>query len=294
MRIAVNNGYYNTKAKYGEKEIIYPTRAQLNIDAGNYIEIDGKRYEIGAGDKDIVSTKDSSLISKLCTLYAISSFVPDRSHVFLVSALPINQYISKQARELYREVYAGKRFEVGWNGEYKTFTIDDCLVYMEGGAVVAAKPQFFKNKAIGVVDIGGYTINNAIFDNQKLVKDSYMSLDLGMYILERKIADIISQKTGSYVKEYQVKYLIETQSELTKSIVDQIIADHLLLLKQSLIEKGWERYMPLYFTGGGALILKEHIQRVFGVQAICEDCIYDTVRGLDKVGEMYAKMYKHN
>lgn len=292
MRIAVNNGYYNTKAKYGVQEIIYPTRAQLNIDASNYIEIDGKKYEIGTGDKDIVSAKDSSIVSKLCTLYAIATFVPTGSHVFLVSALPINQYISKKTRDQYRDAYAGERFEVGFGGQCKEFTIDDCLVYMEGGAVVAAKPQLFKKKAIGVIDIGGYTINNAIFDNQALVKDSYMSLDLGMYILERKIADSVSQQLGSYIKEYQVKYLIESEAPAIKSVVDQIITDHLLVLKQSLLEKGWDKYLPLYFTGGGAITLKNHIAMVFGQQAICEDCIFDTVRGLDKVGELYEKMHK--
>lgn len=288
---AVNSGFYNTKIKIGDVLTVYPTRVQENLDAvENSLEIDGVLYEIGRGRKDLENSKDLSLVHRLCTIYAIASLVEDTSKIHLVVALPINLYMDHTFREKYKQSFVkNPDYDVICNGVPVKFSIDKITVYMEGASAVLSNPTFFTNNLVGLIDIGGYNINCAIFDNQQILMDTKCCLDYGMYKCEREIMDELSNTGNGYVKDYEIRYIFDSKEEDISSIVHSVLANHLSYLKQQLVSKGWNLKggtLQLFATGGGSVTASSFIKEYFPGIVVSKTALYDNVLGLHIIGEV--------
>lgn len=284
--ICQNTGSYNRKTKISlTEEFIKPTlaqRSELKIDIDNSIVIAGKKYSIGEGARDIQSRVDSE-IHRVCTIYDILHHSKDGDSVNIMLALPPNYYLNRPYREQYKKLLDNVLVaEV--NGVKKMVFVEHVEVYMECAAAYLEYTSRY-NGPVGIINFGGNTIIGIIFVDGKIVKESIVTLDLGMLKIERELIDSFNiNNTGWNVQHYEIKGLMK---DTDNKIVESVVEKYMIQLKNSLLEKKWNLgRIPLIASGGGALDMKENITRVFGNVEIKKDCVFDDVRGLWKVGEV--------
>lgn len=284
MLICINAGYYNTKVKTLNGEYIHESKIQKNDDAGRYIVIDNEKYEIGEGVRDI-GNKDRNDVHMYCTLYNILKRAKHFDRVNLMLALPMSTYLNKNYREEYKNKFAGQSFNYAVDGEFKSVIVNDATVCMEGAAAMLLHRQQYQG-AVGMIDIGGNTVNCAVFKDGKILLDTVTTLDLGMIKLERALIDELNIRKGLNVQSYEVETFIGSKD----SVVVKVINKHLEEIRQRLLEKKWNvGHLPLVATGGGASDLRDYLPKYFGRVHTSDNPVLDNVRGLWLAGQVIYK-----
>lgn len=286
--MAINVGYYNCKIKNSSKECLIETRIQENDDAEKYIDIMGTRYEVGEGIRDL-SFKTDSKVQDVVTKYAILSNCENGDIVTVVVALPMAVYLKKENREKYRNrILAIGNLSTLVGGKLKNVTIKEVIVYMEGAAAMLEHQKRYKGKAVGLIDIGGNTINCAIFRDGKIQKETITQLDLGMIKLERRIIDTLNSNHSLNIQDYEIKDVLTDVKFSTE--VRKMQDSHIDLLKQRLLEKKWNvEFTELLATGGGSADLSQSLRDKFRNIFISDSPVYDNVRGMYLVGSALSK-----
>lgn len=284
MILALNCGFYNTKAKKAEGRVMHATRVQENENGSRTLILKDTAYEIGAGSRDL-SDKQLSKVHTICTKYNILKHGDIDTD--LVVALPMSHYLNKTYREKYSNNLLGVH-EGYVDGAYKQVNVLRCTVYAEGAAAYLPYKSVLKDRSVGILDIGGATINCIIYERGQLRRDTITTLDLGMLRLERTLIDELNILKGWNVQDYEVRDII--QNGECKEIIDRCIYSHLNLIKQRLIEKQWNiNRLTMFCTGGGASQLKDHLKGCFSGAVVSETGIWDNVEGLWLVGgELYG------
>lgn len=282
-----NTGSYNRKTKTVFGECIKPTRVQLNIDASNYIVIDGQKYEVGEGVRDIQNRMDSE-VHRICTIYDILKHSKNLDTINLMMLLPANYYLNKSYRDQYRKLL-GKVVTGEVDGENKTVFIQNTEIYMEGAAAYLLHKNRYKGRSVGVLEIGGNTINGMVFVDGKVVIDSIITLDLGTIKVERELIDLLNTKhPGWNVQEYELPELMTNTDE--RDVVDKIMIKYVSLIKSALLEKKWNlQRIEMLATGGGAKLFDPYLKGTFNNVYVAEDGVWDNVRGLWLAGQVIFK-----
>lgn len=286
--ICQNTGSYNRKTKTIFGEFIKPTqmqRIELNVDVENCICIGDKKYSVGEGVRDIQSRVDSE-VHKICTMYDILDHSKNLDRVDVMLALPANYFLNREYRDKYKGIL-GKVISGEINGEYKTVFINRVEVYMEGAAAYLLHKDKYKGP-VGLIDVGGNTINAMIFIDGKIVKESIVTMDLGMLKIERELIDTLNTKhPGWNVQSYEVKGLLNDAGD---RVVSMLLDKYALQIKGALLEKKWNiGRIPVIATGGGASDLEVPLKTVFGNVNIVSDGVFDNVRGMWSVGRTLFK-----
>ncbi len=286
MALIVNCGFYNTKIKIGNKRIVFPTRVQESEDGSKTLILNDISYEIGVGSRDI-SDKQLSLVHNVCTQYSILKYA-NKPKIEVVVALPFNLYLNKEYRENYKRKIIGVHRGIV-DGLETEVIVKDCTVFAEGAAAYLPYKSSLKNEVVGILDIGGNTINCMIYDRGNLLKNTVSTLDLGMIKLERKIIDTLNIRTGWNVQEYEVKEIIERGEY--KTVVDECISKHIRDIKQRLLEKKWNiDRITLFATGGGSQQIQEQLEKEFKNIIVSSNGLWDNLEGMSIVGdEIYGK-----
>lgn len=279
--IAVNSGNYSTKAKSKTREIIFRTKVQENIDAKRYVLINGIKYEIGEGEIDIDNLKHNSLTHTLCTLHAISTLHSEYD-ICLVVCLPINQFKNKKLRVVYGEHLKGV-YEIETEKGKDRFNVKEVIVYMEGAAALLAHAEIYRNRLINVVDIGGYNVNAAQFDNLHMVHGTETDLDLGAYNIKSNIMQDLNKTFNYHLKEYELEYILNNPTQEQAEIINKHHEKFINKLRNELKRRGYNLSLnDFLFTGGCSFDLEKHIRSNFPKS--CIGTVFDTVRGLYQVG----------
>jgi len=286
MILALNVGYYNTKVKSINGREIHATRVQEGADGSKTLVIQDTSYEIGIGNRDITD-KQANDICKICTHYNILKH-SNGSNIELVVALPINKFLDRAYRERFRYGLMGEYIGIV-NGMDRLAKVTNCTVFAEGTAAYLPYKNIFKDKVVGVIDIGGNTVNAMIYSYGELQKDTITTLDTGVIKLERSLIDELNVRRGWNVQEYELREIIEGNEAL--GVVDKLANKHIKDIKQMLLEKKWKLdRISLFFTGGGSLYLKKYIELNFKHVTISNNALWDNVDGLWLAGGVvYAK-----
>ncbi len=282
--ICQNTGSYNRKTKTEVGEFIGETRVQLNPDARNYIIHDDEKYEIGSGSRDVQS-RSQNATHLICTKYDILRHSNNHDVLNLMTTLPAKYYLNKEYREHYKSLLKrGISAEI--NGRTKSVDIYDTEIYMEGAAAYLVYKKVLKDYIVGLIDIGGDTINGMVFANGKLQKETITTLDLGTIKIEREIIDTLNTKfSGWNVQDYELKNIF--QDDELKGIVGSICNRYVDELRKRLLEKKWNLERSLIFaTGGGSNLLEPYIKQNFKKVIISENGVFDNVRGLWIAGQV--------
>lgn len=264
--VCINNGYANTKVKIGKEEHIFKSatrEAQLEYD--NIVDVNGRSLVVGEGEVDVDLNKTSSETQIACIKHALNLSRLKETNV--ITAMPVNSYLNKQAREEYKEMFKSIR------------GIKDVTVYMEGMAAMLSDYGWYKNKLVCLLDIGGLTINSMLIDNCNLVPGTAFSMQLGTIILENRIRKALEQNSLCNVPSYQIKYL--TQSHEAMNVLREYVKE----IKQSLKKANYPTHIDYRLTGGGSLEYQTFLKAQFNAY-LSQDAIWENVRGLHIVGGM--------
>lgn len=294
--IYVNSGYYNTKYSCDGVYKIMESKAQINDCANRYLVIEDEKLEVGVGKRDI-NTKDNNLLNHYLTIYSILDFCNAEDEVNILLALPYHQYINVELREKYKNSLSSKALEYNINGVKKKVLVDRCEVYLEGAsAMLNAKQQEeykdkFDDNIIGLIDIGGNTILCMIFDNGKLIKKTIVQINSSMLVLETNIINNINSKLSTYYQDYEFKRLLKSDDTIIKDIIENRVSVFIDNLIYELRVNQWNdiRNIPLFFTGGGSIILKPYLEIEFPNAIFSDDALFDNVKGLEIVGKVAFK-----
>ena len=210
-------------------------------------------------DKGSSSDKSKNNVSMLCTEYNILKY--GDSNTNLAVALPFNLFLNRQYRAQYEAMLCGTHTGVV-DGEHKEVVVNKCIVYAEGASAYLNYKSVLNDKLIGILDIGGNTINCMLYDHGKIIKDSITTLDLGMIKLEREIRDSLNIAHGWNLQSYEVRDILEKGE--CKDVTSRITREHLAKVKNELIEKKWNiDRLTLFCTGGGSQTLKQELDSNF-------------------------------
>ena len=283
--VELNVGYYNTKWLCNGVHNTFETRVQKSISAHqNYIIYKGVKYEVGQGQRSI-ERRDDNFVHLLCTYYAVSSQCNDGDHIVLLVALPMGHYLNDLFRNEYiSSIKKNNPLICEVNGAVKRVYIEDVVCYMEGASAVLSNPGVFMGKACGMIDIGGNTVNCAIFNNCNLLSETVTMLDLGTIKMEKQIIDNINLLNGWNVQDYELNYLVHSEDPIVKSVISSVYSNNVRDIKNKLLEKKWGLgSLPIFFTGGGSLVLSKYIQENFTNYVISKNCLFDNLDGLTVV-----------
>jgi len=298
-KVFVDCGNSSTKAQCilpnGEiVRVIIPTLASKGSDkvgqVGYVIEdFEGESYVVGDENKTVntnVMLSKMDMTHKLSTLTAIHQLVDNGAVVELSVGLPIHTYYNAEHRKEYIEFYSQhENLTLTINGVEKSFSL----------AKVKAKPEsvghvfnFPTEGLIGVIDIGYTTIDGAVFKDCSPLVDTVFSLIDGANPFKTVVRDSLNKELLLNIQPYQLdeilsKGLYGSKSQQADEIISKCKKEYLKKIVNEMLKHGWEiQTLPIVFTGGGSLLLKDMIEQI-DTFIVSDNCIFDNLDGFTEM-----------
>lgn len=303
--IAIDNGYWNTKVYDGENNIIFRSKVEKSKRIFNFnntyaVYYDNEDYLVGEGatQTDLQIDKTLNPLHKICTYTALGLLSNFNITEFnLVLGYPLTYFAS------YKDTFADYIIEdckrnpivIEIDGELKRFIINDILVLPQGVGALYINPLQYENETIGIIDIGGLTINGVLFQNLNVVKDSIFTIQKGMFNLSATIIRELQMCKGIDLKDYELPYVLQNGytdihnkpapeiDEFIKSIIDKQTYDIVNIAKQN----DWSLKTNIVLTGGGSKLLEPFIKKYLPNTKISSQPIWDNVEGFYNLGGEY-------
>lgn len=263
---------------------------------GFIVEYDGKVYAVGdiANSDDSLTSNQNSKndqIHKITTLTAIACSVNNDDNVCAAIGCPIEIYPNKENRERYlNNILPSGRVDIKINGVEKRFIIVKKMVIPEAMGILYTNPVLFKDKLVGIIDIGGLNVNTAVVNDLKLLADKCFTNKLGRRSIEnelRKYVEDIYESSFSaaeidiYIRQGYVTDSIDPVKEKKSGeFISGVLDEHFVSILKDCSRHEWNlRNMDLVFVGGGSIIFKDRIRLAFPKAIIAEDANYANVEG---------------
>lgn len=281
MITIIDLGNYNIKY-LGESSGVFSSKYHTNFEpnetAFERIEVNGKKYFIGVGSYSLEYTKANKECLIPQVLYAIGQANNGNNITTdLCVLLPIEQMPKK---EEIINLLQKKFFRCEINGKTVNIRIEKCLVLPE-----CQTARFSLENPSGdllLLDIGSRTLNFAAYSNNKLNING--TARIGIINLYEKIMTIENAKGNDYVLSD-----IETQIRRGKIVVpDEVYVEFFRELLNAIKTKVSIQKYDVVFLGGGALVLKEIIQKIDGVE-IHDNPVFASVLGALEVAKELLK-----
>lgn len=281
MITIIDLGNYNIKYLGESKGVfssLYHTNFEPNETAFERIEVNGKKYFIGVGSYSLEYTKANKECLIPQVLYAIGQANNGNNITTdLCVLLPIEQMPKK---EEIINLLQKRFFRCEINGKTVNIRIEKCLVLPE--CQTARFSLESPSEDLLLLDIGSRTLNFAAYSNNKLNING--TARLGIINLYEKIMTIENAKGNDYVLSD-----IETQIRRGKIVVpDEVYVEFFRELLNAIKTKVSIQKYDVVFLGGGALVLKEIIQKIEGVE-IHNNPIFASVLGALEVAKELLK-----
>jgi plasmid segregation protein ParM len=291
--VSADAGKYLLKFLYGKERISFRTKMEVDPTFGKFntgdsynIDFNGKKYLVGNGatESDYDTTK-LKLLHKLC-IYTAIGLMCDNHDIRLISGCPISEFFNEEFRNKYIQYFMeDKNVSISINGENKKFCIKEVNVFPESIGIIFRNPEFYFDKLVGVIDIGGLNSNGAIYESLKPRKESIFTINEGGNMINSKITRELNIKLGSNYHDYEIPYLMENQDKEIRAIIDFVMKGHITKIIETAKKYDWNiNRMPIYFTGGGSLLLNKYIKELLPSAIISKDPIWDNVEGFNYMG----------
>lgn len=281
MITIIDLGNYNIKYLGESKGVfssLYHTNFEPNETAFERIEVNGKKYFIGVGSYSLEYTKANKECLIPQVLYAIGQANNGNNITTdLCVLLPIEQMPKK---EEIINLLQKKFFRCEINGKTVNIRIEKCLVLPE--CQTARFSLENPSEDLLLLDIGSRTLNFAAYSNNKLNING--TARIGIINLYEKIMTIENAKGNDYVLSD-----IETQIRRGKIVVpNEVYISFFKELLNAIKTKVSIQKYDVVFLGGGALVLKEIIQKIDGVE-IHDNPVFASVLGALEVAKELLK-----
>lgn len=275
MITIIDLGNFNIKylgEQMGIFSSMYHTNFEPNESAFNRIEVGGKKYFIGIGNYSLEYTKTNKECLIPQVLYAVSKANNGNNITTdLCLLLPIEQIPKKEeVIQLLQKRFFGCEI----NRKTMNIRIEKVIVLPE--CQVARYSLDKASDDILLLDIGSRTLNFAGYSNGNLVVNG--TSRIGIINLYEQIMTIENAKGNDYVLSD-----IEPQIRRKKIVVEEQIYSHFVKeLLNSIKTKVSINKFDVVFLGGGALVLKDIIEKINSV-SIHNEPIYGSLLGASVV-----------
>lgn len=284
--IAVDLGWGNLNGYDGVTDFVCPATFAERVDkleVGHQLVCDFKKYLIGDPTTAYSRGMKKELIQHQLMMYlATANYVNNGDHVNLVVSCPVDIYLNKVARVSFKKFLNSKKeVNVNVDGIDKKFFIDKLEVMSEGAGIMYRHPEQFSDKTVGIIDIGAGTINFLYTNDLNIIRDQSFSEVIGIHRLRTNIRDVL-RKNGIIVNEIEVDELLKNNQY--SDIIAPVIDSYVNKIYKSINDRGWSKHVPIYFTGGGTILLKDKIVDKFSNSTISETPLIDNVYGNYQIG----------
>ena len=280
MKIAVDLGNRNIKIAYkkGDKVQFDSFQARFTIEeqqdysSAEVVEIEGVKYCIEQGNYDFEFNKTEK--NYLPFLLNAISRVTDDEEVEIMMGAPA-EHVSG-LREKFKEQLLGKEINYKYKGRDRKVKINNLGIIGEGFATYFAIPSAVRNVNgnLGIIDIGGRTVNVATFINGK--QDKVCTLNFGMMDLKNNLLKELKKSGKDYdintVENLLANGKLNIDDKEKEQIIRKIIND-IKLYKIDIDLYSW------FITGGGAVDIGDMLDEYFGKDSIIKDSLYTNVLG---------------
>jgi plasmid segregation protein ParM len=255
----------STVRRMREDEVLLEQKTVLEYQGTKWIV--GEKGECAA---DLYKAKHHHTLLLILVMLAKRS--PDAD---LVTGLPIGLYAGQ--KEEMKRLLDGKCFDVKLNDVPMRIKINHAEVFPEAAGAFYSQSQY--QDAL-VVDIGGLSIDCALFQHKKLIKSSTYAL--GMMKLYRSIANNLNAKYGLNFDEWDVERVIKDglyiDGEKVDLNADGLIKEHVQELKKNICYEYDLRAIPTVLLTGGAA---EWLHPYLGIK---QSCIMDRGQFSNAIG----------
>lgn len=304
--ITVDAGKFQTKGLHGSNGVRFRTKMeevdnniQVNVNNNNHhIQWDGKHYVIGDSARYVdYNVSKHKLQHKLATYIACTELIKDKatSPVNFMVLSPLALYTNIQAREGFRQFILNNnkaKFEL--NGKEVELEINDVTIFAEAIGVPMSNVNKFKNKTVGLFDIGGLNVNGVVIKDMKPVKDTHFTENLGSLIIMDKIRKELNKEIkGTNIQEYQMDSILKQgyypgDADTSREIINSLLADHFREILQVAKASNWDtKGLDVVVAGGGSIDLGlSNIQSHIPQAQMSNNPIWDSCIGGNKVGEV--------
>lgn len=302
MYFVIDAGYWATKA-YDEKgnytyfksryeKVIHDSISKYNT---YKVQFNNNEYLIGEGaeQQEIDYHKSNNLLTKLCVLTAISLLTKDtKIKCDIYVSYPLDLYSTKNELAEYLKTNGYINFTI--DGIEKQIWINNCIPLPQGA--VAYYSMSYKNPYIGILDIGGLTVNGCIMYNYNIVRESIFTENLGSIILRNKIKKELKRKYGLNIRDYEVGYILQNglntdskTKEESMKIVQTIMDEHVEEIINTMRKNNWNiENMPILGIGGGSLDLSKSLKNKIKHFILHERPVEANALGLLSVGKVLS------
>ena len=260
----------------------------------NILEVcyQGKSYVIGAPASGMVrDNSKKNIVHKVVTLSVIADMVPDNSYVRAAIGCPLECYASKKERQEYLDyVLPSGKVEIEVNGRKRRYFVDRRAVFAEAYGPLLLYPEKFRNRTVGVIDIGGFNVNGCYFLNGRLIPEANITNQLGKFKLVSSLIRPLNRLSPTadfhmYEVEEALRtgYVINAEEESAKIIAEEK-KGYFEQIIEACRKSGWNLdFCDLIFCGGTSGLLRELIMERFPKAFIPEESNFTNAMGYLKM-----------
>lgn len=211
----------------------------------------------------------------------------------LAAGLPLTSFgrDKKRFRDyLFRD---GKPVAFCYEGIQYTATISEVSLFPQGYAAVLTQRELLDEPSVTVADIGGWTVDLMRLDNRIPNAATCRSLELGMIRCLDEISEQVRRALGLSMTAAQIESVlrggVSSVDGKAREIIQREAGVYTHRLLSAITESGLDiRAMPAIFLGGGASLMKRHVQASDGLfRPLILDDVSLNAKGYERlVGQM--------
>ena len=271
--ICIDLGNYFLKYKSDEVMDKISARATKEFNPNptyfDRVEIAGQEIVyIGTGDISREFNKVNKEFWVEQVLFCVSKCIKENyKNINLSLLLPINQL---QQKDKYIQQFKNKKYEATINGVSRVFYFNEISVLPEGICSYYTLGNI-KDKDILILDIGSRTLNVAVFEQGKMMKN--FTEKLGSFDLLTRIKNIEMANGSDYTEEEIERLIRNGNITVARETYLMFLKDVLNKIKSQVNIKTYKTYI----TGGGSLLLKPFINGI--PVEVMKDAEFSNVNG---------------
>lgn len=251
------------------------------------VEYEGEKYIVGEkGNYSTDLMKSEHKNTKILILTAIGLTYSD-SYITtdIVTGLPIALY-SKQKEKMKENLQKDTVHQIRINNQNKLIKLANIEVFPESAGAFYSQD---KHQDGLVVDIGGLSIDIALFERRKLIK--YSTYPMGIMKLYSKIANYINSQHDLALTEWDIENIVKEGLYLDGKKVDIdfsfLIREHIEEIMERLkLEYDLRTIRNILLTGGGSILLNRTIREQIPQATVLPNSQFSNVRGYANIGRV--------
>lgn len=296
--IAIDSGKYATKAiakgPTGRAErLIFRTKMDETNERATsatdsfVVSYKGHNLMIGKQAETVDYEKDKAkFLHKVSIFTAISQLVEDGTTVKIAVGCPMDLFNNVEERKFFRDfLLEDKEVNMMVNGKPHSFFLKDAQIFPESAGIVLRRYEDYKDRLVGVIDIGGLNINGSVYDRGDILKSTCFTTNMGANVMLNDLRLHLNQEFKSNIQDWQMESVIQDgfirkDKEKSAAVLNSYLKKHINDIMTEALKRNWDvDNMEIIFTGGGSMLLKDQIKEVFTEAEISRNAVWDNVEG---------------